>query len=339
MLTYKCFTMNIPEENSFLHIVEPADNNKRLDKCLALHMPDLTRSRIQQLIEQDQVTLNGKICHSRSVKIKQGDEISLTIPPLEPTDIPALPIDLDIVFEDEHLLVINKQAGLTTHPGAGNYDNTLVNALLYHCGDSLSGIGGVERPGIVHRLDKDTSGLMVAAKHDIAHQSLSSQLQERELTRKYECFVWNTPFPPVGNVDESIGRHPQHRVKMMIAGQQARHAVTHYTVLESFAGGYFSHVECQLETGRTHQIRVHMQHLGHPLIGDPLYGSKHRNMKKDSMSDEAQAAIRAFPRQALHSKYIAFTHPVTGEHLEFHKEMKEGTPKDMAELYEILQRG
>ncbi len=317
--------------------VKAKQNKARLDKYLSLQDTKLTRNRIKHLIEAQHVSVNDIIVTAPAQKVKTDDIITITIPPLEETHITAQNIPINIVYEDEDLIVINKQAGLTVHPGAGNHDNTLVNALLYHCGDTLSGIGGVQRPGIVHRLDKDTSGLMVVAKNDITHLNLSEQLQERSLKRKYYCFTWGAPFPPSGTIETYIGRHPQHRTKMSISGEAGRHSVTHYNVIETFADKQFALIECQLETGRTHQIRVHMQHLGFPLIGDPLYGSRHLNFKKNNFDEESKLFIKKFTRQALHSKYMRFTHPKLQTELEFHADLDEHKPEDMYELYRCLK--
>jgi 23S rRNA pseudouridine1911/1915/1917 synthase len=245
---------------------------------------------------------------------------------------------LDIIYEDDDLLVINKPSGLVVHPAAGHAHGTLVNALLYHCGDSLSGIGGVRRPGIVHRLDKDTTGLMLAAKNDRAHHGLSAQLADRSLSRTYTAFIWDTPSPRSGLIDAPVGRHCSNRQKMAInrtnAGREAR---THYSLVETYGGGHAAQVSCDLETGRTHQVRVHMAHLGHPLIGDPLYGlqvtGRDSRLRKGRWEDEDAAFITAFPRQALHAAEIRFIHPATGEEESFAIPL----PADMEELMSRLK--
>ena len=312
----------------------------RLDKVLAgLAGEGVSRSRLKVLIEDRQVTVNGKVLADASAKVAPGTEISLVIPEL----LEALPqpenIPLDIVFEDEHMLVINKAAGMVVHPGAGNPHGTLVSALLYHCGDTLSGIGGVRRPGIVHRLDKDTSGLMVVAKHDVAHQGLAAQLSDRSLSRTYQALVWKEPSPVKGTVNAPIGRHQTSRTRMAVRSHaMGREAITHYFREESFAGGMISLVTCQLETGRTHQIRVHMQHLGHPLLGDPLYGlppqEQRSLLNRGGYDEDARDAVMAFPRQALHAAEIEFMHPVIGEEMGFEADW----PDDLTGLFSIVNQ-
>jgi 23S rRNA pseudouridine1911/1915/1917 synthase len=326
----------VGEEMSFT--VAPEEEACRLDKFLALCCTDLSRTRLQDLIDTEQVTINGKVTKTSSLKVKAGDAITVVVPPPVDDTPRAENIPLDIIYEDEHLLVINKPAGLVVHPAAGHFQGTLVNALLYHCGDSLSGIGGVRRPGIVHRLDKDTSGLMMVAKHDKAHKGLSAQLADRSLSRTYTAFVWGTPLPRMGVVDEPIGRHATNRLKMAInrthTGREAR---THYELGESFGNEFASGVFCHLETGRTHQVRVHMNHLGHPLIGDPLYGmqptGRAANLRKGGWSEEAIDYIYNFPRQALHAARIEFIHPITDEEMSFECDL----PEDMEALYNHLK--
>lgn len=283
----------------------------RLDKALSLLIPELSRSRITAIIKEGDVTLDGAVCTNASLKVQEGQSVTLDIPPAEEGNIQPENIPLDIVYEDDDLLVINKPVGLVVHPGAGNWTGTLVNALLHHCGDSLSGIGGVVRPGIVHRLDKDTSGLMLVAKNDQAHNGLAEQLQERTLSRTYHAIVLGAPMPLKGVVDAPIGRHSQSRLKMAITphGKEAR---THYRVLKQ-AGEAFSLLECKLESGRTHQIRVHMASLGHFLLGDPLYGPQvtkvNKHLKIQGIEGEKAGFVKTFPRQALHAQSIEFIHP------------------------------
>ncbi|MCB9989617.1 MAG: RluA family pseudouridine synthase [Rhodospirillales bacterium] len=312
----------------------------RLDKFLGDTCPDLSRSRLKALILAGEVTLDGQRATTPSAKIKADTEIAVTVPP--PVDDTPQPqnIPLDIVYEDDSLLVINKPAGLVVHPGAGNHDGTLVNALLYHCADSLSGIGGVKRPGIVHRLDKDTSGLMVAAKTDEAHQGLSEQLSDRTLSRVYSAIVWGVLPPGQGTVDQPIGRHLTQRQKMTVTSRNSREAVTHYRTIERLGpqdAPAACLVECKLETGRTHQIRVHMAHIGHALVGDPLYGAQdtaaRAYLRKGGYSEENTAAILSFPRQALHARAIAFIHPVSGEEMHFEAE----APADFQTLLQQLK--
>lgn len=309
----------------------------RLDKSMADMIPDLSRSRLKNLILDGRVTLNGKICNDPSLKIGQGDRIGLIVPP--PVD--ALPqpenIPLDIVYEDEDLLVINKAVGMVVHPGAGNQHGTLVSALLYYCGDELSGINGVKRPGIVHRLDKDTSGLMLVAKTDRAHHGLAAQLADRTLHRVYQALVWKEPTPIKGTIDVPIGRHQTNRLKMSVRSHaMGREAITHYLRMESFGGGAASLVACQLETGRTHQIRVHMQHIGHPLVGDQTYGlppqEQRSLMNRGGYDEETREAVLNFPRQALHAGEIMFIHPVTEEEMSFEVDL----PEDMQNLLNLF---
>jgi 23S rRNA pseudouridine1911/1915/1917 synthase len=297
---------------------------------------DLSRARVQSLIEGGAVKLNGSICTSSKEKIAEGDVIKILMPPLEdavprPEDIP-----LDIVYEDDDLLVINKPVGMTVHPGAGQHDGTLVNALLHHCAGGLSGIGGVARPGIVHRLDKDTSGLMVVAKHDKAHKGLSDQLEDRTLGRIYTAFVWKVPMPIKGIIDQPIGRHKTSRTKMSVRGASSREATTHYHMEQAY-GTTAAKVICQLETGRTHQIRVHMAHIRHPLIGDTTYGLPAQEarslLNRGGLEPEAREAVMALGRQALHASEIHFIHPVSGEEMAFEAPL----PDDLLALESILE--
>lgn len=316
---------DIPEgENSGArNFVVPEElEGQRFDKALTELCKDLSRARVQALIQGRQVLINGRACTKMSLKLEVGQKIALTIPPPEPAEPEAENIPLDIVFEDEHLLVINKQAGLVVHPGAGNWTGTLVNALLYHCGDELSGIGGVVRPGIVHRLDKETSGLMLVAKNDFAHNHLSGQLSDRSLTRIYHALCLGIPMPPAGTINQAISRDTRNRMKMSITHPKAvgKEAVTQYKTIHKYHDA-ISMIECALKTGRTHQIRVHMAFLKHNLIGDPLYGAQrtavNARLKKSSLEPERIAQILDFPRQALHAKMLSFIHPVTEERMQF----------------------
>lgn len=329
------------EENPGFRKIFKVKQSGRLDKLLAdmvAEMQDgISRSRLKNLILEGRVLLNDKKCPDPSHIIGEGDRVELIIPP--PVDATPEPenIPLDIIFEDEDLLVINKQAGLVVHPGAGNYTGTLVNALLYHCGGSLSGVGGVKRPGIVHRLDKDTTGLMMVAKSDRAHQGLATQLSDRSLSRIYTALVWKMPTPIKGTIDVPIGRHQANRLKMSVRSHRmGREAVTHYLREETF-NDVVSQVICQLETGRTHQIRVHMQHLGHPLLGDTTYGlpvqEQRSLLNRGGYDEETRDAILAFPRQALHAGEIHFIHPVTDEEMSFEAPL----PDDLAELVKLLK--
>mgnify|MGYP003393899063 CR=1 FL=1 len=320
-----------------LTIGEP-DSGQRLDKILATHCADesLSRTRLKDLILEGRVQLNGVICTDPSLKIKTGMVVTVDVP----APVAAVPqaenIALDIVYEDDALIVLNKPAGLVVHPGAGHGDGTLVNALLHHCGDSLSGIGGVLRPGIVHRLDRDTSGLMLAAKSDRAHHALSAQLADRTLSRQYKAIVWNVPMPRKGTVDKPIGRHPTHRQKQAIVRSGGRNAVTHYAIDQTF-GDTAALVNCTLETGRTHQVRVHMASLGHPLIGDPLYGlqttATRAILKRGGFEEMERDAVLSFPRQALHAWKIGFIHPLTDKDMRFEIEI----PTDMKTLIISLE--
>ncbi len=286
---------------------------ERLDRFLALALPQFSRSRLQALIRAGQVQLQGKGARTRET-VRAGDVVRLTVPPLEVIDAKAEEIPLEILFEDEDLLVLNKPPGLVVHPGAGNQTHTLVNALLHHC-TSLSGIGGKERPGIIHRLDKDTSGCLVVAKNDAAHHELARQFAEREVKKIYLALVAGTLKRPRGTIDAPIGRHPVQRKKMAVDLRRGRAAKTEYRVLQS--GGGLSLVECALHSGRTHQIRVHLHHLGHPIIGDSLYG------KKGGAS-----------RQMLHAWKLGFNHPRTKERLFFEAPI----PEDFRRLREIAFR-
>ncbi|MCC7305887.1 MAG: RluA family pseudouridine synthase [Alphaproteobacteria bacterium] len=324
-------------DESYRFVVDAGQEGGRLDKVLAALETGLSRSRIQGLIEQGRVLVNGKPVTTASKKITTGDEVEISIPPPEPAEPAAQDIPLDIVYEDGDLLVINKPAGLVVHPGAGNREGTLVNALLHHCGESLSGIGGVARPGIVHRLDKDTSGLMIVAKHDKAHRGLAEQLESRTLKRVYKALVLKTPFPAKGVVDKPIGRHPGSRVKMAVREKSGKTARTLYKVEESY-GGAAALVECTLESGRTHQIRVHMASIGHPLVGDPVYGAQanavESALRKAGFDKVIIDKLLSFPRQALHAGAISFVHPVTEKPLSFTAKL----PADINKLLKLLDK-
>ena len=284
--------------------LQQEESGQRLDKWLQSQLPDMTRSAIQRLIEQGNVTRNG-IVVSKNGKGNAGDVIEVMVPQPKPLEVTAQDIPLDILYEDNDLLVVNKPKGMVVHPAAGNDDGTLVNALLYHCGDSLSGINGIIRPGIVHRIDKDTSGLLIVAKNDIAHQGLAQQIKEHSFTRIYEAVVYGNVKQDEGTVDAPIGRHPTDRKRMAVTDKNSRNAVTHYKVLKRYDG--FTHVQLKLETGRTHQIRVHMAYIGHPVAGDTVYGVK--------------KVITSLNGQCLHARVIGFVHPITEEYIEITSEL------------------
>ncbi len=298
-------------------IVIDAQEGVRLDKFIADSSVAMSRTRIQQLIEIGMIHLIPERVVSAAMKVKRGDRVVITIPAAVAADPIAQKIPLDIIYEDDCLLVLNKPVGLVVHPAPGHADSTLVNALLAHCGDSLSGIGGVKRPGIVHRLDKDTSGLMVVAKTDQAHHALTEQFADRSLSRTYQAVVWGRPSPATGTIQTLIGRDPKNRQKMAVVTHNGREAITHYKTLSTFQLSQetrlsISLVECTLATGRTHQIRVHMRHMGYPIIGDPLYGHLPKGIKK------IWPAIQEFySRQLLHATFIKFIHPYSKQSLSF----------------------
>lgn len=270
-------------------------SGERLDGFLSRVLPDLSRSAAQKLLEQGLVLRNGKP-GKKNDRLEAGDEISVTLPAPKPLDVPATKMELDIVYEDEDVLVINKPKGLVVHPAAGHQEDTLVNGLLYAKGDSLSGINGILRPGIVHRIDKDTSGLLAIAKNDLSHTVLASQLKDHTMARTYEAIVCGNLKEDSGTVDAPIGRHPSDRKKMCVTARNSKNAVTHWEVVDRYPG--YTHVRCRLETGRTHQIRVHMAHIGHPILGDTVYGHKKPELGQDS--------------QVLHAGVLCFTHPRDG---------------------------
>lgn len=270
---------------SYKFKITPDDKGARIDKYLADNIPDVTRSSIVNLIESGSVTVSGKTV-AKNYKLRAGDEIEITIPDPVEYEAKAENIPLDIVYEDSDLLVVNKPKGMVVHPAAGNYEGTLVNALLYHCKDELSGINGVMRPGIVHRIDKNTSGLLIVAKNDKAHKHLANQIQEHSFTREYEAVVHGNFREDSGTVDAPIGRHHTERKKMTVTDKNSKNAVTHFEVIKRF--GKYTHIKCILETGRTHQIRVHMAYIGHPVAGDDVYG-----VKKEKTSFPVSAFTRA----------------------------------------------
>ena len=324
----------------------------RLDKALSRDVPEgaaLSRTRLARLIGEGFVRVNGAVVVDAKVRVSEGDLIEIDVPVAQETEIVAQAIAIEIMFEDDDLIVVNKPAGMVVHPAPGTPDNTLVNALLHHCGDSLSGVGGEKRPGIVHRIDKDTSGLLVAAKSDRAHHALAAQFEKHSVDRVYSAFVYGAPDMGVPRlsclrgvasepgsivkVTTHLARHKTDRQKQAVLFGGGRHAVTRINVVETFgAPPAVSLVECRLETGRTHQIRVHLAYLGHGLVGDPVYGGR-RKIKTSALSQPSNDAIMQFSRQALHARVLGFVHPVTSEHLRFEAPL----PVDMECLIGLLR--
>ena len=290
--------------DAYIYTVSSSQAGDRIDKVICALNGDMTRSGVQKLIEKSAVSVNGTAV-SKNYKVKADDKISLVVPKAENLDVRAENIVLDIRYEDSDLLVVNKPKGMVVHPAAGNYEGTLVNALLYHCQDSLSGINGVIRPGIVHRIDKDTSGLLIVAKNDFAHISLAEQIKAHSFTREYQTVVYGGFSAEDGTVDAPIGRHSVDRKKMTVTEKNSKYAVTHYHVIRRYNG--FTHLGVRLETGRTHQIRVHMAYIGHPVAGDPVYGPK--------------KVITSLNGQCLHAGLIGFKHPRSGKYIEIESEL------------------
>jgi 23S rRNA pseudouridine1911/1915/1917 synthase len=322
----------VTDENTYTVIVTEDKGGMRLDQFLAKELPEMSRNRVQALIDEGQITGSIKKKIAASMKVTMGDVYSVEIPPVAPAEPQPQDIPLDVLFEDEHLLVLNKPTRLVVHPAAGNWDGTLVNALLYHCGDSLSGIGGVARPGIVHRLDKDTSGVMVVAKTDQAHRHLAEQFEARTIERAYKTVVWGIPNPREDRIVGYLGRSPMNRKKMAVLDFGGKFAATNYKV-DHVIGRAASLVECRLETGRTHQIRVHMAAIGNGVVGDPVYGSGGRNKLKLARHD-VRKRIEEFPHQALHAYLIGFIHPRTGKKMRF----EEPLASDINLLIECLEK-
>lgn len=290
----------------YIWVITAEQAAQRLDSLLALEM-DISRSTAQQWLEKGLVSANNKILNKKE-KLKEGTEVAVNVPDPVAYEIQAEDVPLDIVYEDEHLLVVNKPKGMVVHPAAGHYSGTLVNALMHHCGNSLSGINGVLRPGIVHRIDMDTSGLLIVAKNDKAHQGLADQIKVHSFTRIYEAVVVGHLKEARGTICAPIGRHPTNRKKMAVIAHNSKEATTHYEVLAEYSS--YSHVRLQLETGRTHQIRVHMAHIGHPVAGDAVYGAPKQPKICESLHG-----------QCLHARCIGFIHPITGEELYFESEL------------------
>lgn len=295
------------EQDIYEYLVKDSDAGQRIDKLLSIQLTDFSRSYIQKLLSNRAVLIHGQPIKS-NYKVKEGDYIQVEIPEPEVLDVHPENIPLDIVYEDTDILIINKPKGMVVHPAAGHYSGTLVNAILYHCQDDLSTINGVLRPGIVHRIDMDTTGLLVICKNNMAHQSLAEQLKVHSITRKYTAIVYDNIPEDNGTIHKTIGRHPVDRKKQAVNVRNGRDAITHYRVLERF-GGKYTMVECQLETGRTHQIRVHMASIHHPLLGDTVYGPS-----KDPFHLQGQT---------LHAGVLGFIHPRTGKYVEFHSELPE----------------
>ncbi|WP_372574910.1 RluA family pseudouridine synthase [Ruegeria jejuensis] len=324
----------------------------RLDKALSRDVPDeaaLSRTRLARLIGEGAVRVNGAVIIDAKARVEEGAAISITVEAAEDSHIGPEAIALNVIWEDDDLIVVNKSAGMVVHPAPGSPSGTLVNALLHHCGDALSGVGGVKRPGIVHRIDKETSGLLVVAKSDVAHQGLAAQFEAHSVERYYQALCYGVPEASdprlrgvkgasfeAGNIlrmTTQLARHKTDRQKQAVTFHGGRHAVTRARVIERFGQPPVAAlVECWLETGRTHQIRVHMAHAGHGLIGDPVYGGR-RKLAAKALPDQAQQAVQSFPRQALHAAVLGFEHPVNGENLRFEAKM----PEDMAKLAEALR--
>ena len=306
------------------------ESGLRLDLFLSKRCEDLSRSRIQQLLKEGHVIKeNSDLKLTAKTAVKSGDQFSIHVPEAEDLDIIAEDIPLEILYEDNDLIVINKPAGMVVHPAPGHSKGTLVNALLSHCAESLSGIGGIKRPGIVHRLDKDTSGLIVIAKNDDAHHKLSAQFSKRDLSRVYYALVWGVPSPQIGQIETQMGRHKTDRMRMAVLKSGGKEAITDYEVVKNFKN-QASLIECHLQTGRTHQIRVHMSHIGTPLVGDPTYNANRRPLTVPIA--DVTKILNAFPRQALHAAELHFIHPSTKEEMSFESDL----PEDFRQLLDDL---
>jgi 23S rRNA pseudouridine1911/1915/1917 synthase len=318
--------------NKIIKVYCEQEKNIRLDKFLAGQLPDITRSKIQYLIKNSLVSKADKIIIDLKYQVQPGESFYIQMEEVKTPDLLAKEIPLNIIYEDQDLIVINKPAGLTTHPGAGNHDDTLVNGLIAHYKNNLSSIGGSFRPGIVHRLDKDTSGLLLIAKNDMTHAKLSQDLAERNIKRTYQALVWGIPAKAQDTIIANIERKKQDRKKMTVVGENSgKIAITHYKILKVFMGGKISLIECSLETGRTHQIRVHMQHINHPIVGDQVYGLLPRK-KKFSFPQEINDAFSKITRQMLHAKKLSLQHPIQKKELDFEIDL----PQDMANLIMLI---
>ncbi len=320
-------------EEKYTFVIDQDSTGTRVDRVLALLLPESSRSYIQKLIENGNLKIDGKVCSTKKYKVTLGQMAELTMPEPEVLSVEAENIPLNIVYEDDDLLVVDKPKGMVVHPGAGNETGTLVNAIMYHCGNRLSSINGVVRPGIVHRIDKDTSGLLMIAKNNTAHESLSAQLAKHSIVRRYVALVYDNLTEDEGTVNAPIGRDPKNRLRMAVvgsaeghdagrlgiaAGNGGRHAVTHWTVKKRY--GRYTLIEARLETGRTHQIRVHMSYIHHPLVGDLVYGPKRQTLSEDG--------------QLLHARVLGFIHPRTGEYMEFESTL----PKHFTQILDKLDK-
>ncbi len=320
-----------PVKEIYRFVVDDEGDGERLDSFLSTGIPELSRSRLQRSIKAGECLVDGKVVLKPSFRLGAGSVVRLSFSPPEPLLVEAEPIDIDVVFEDDWIVVVNKPPGMVTHPAPGHRSGTLVNALLHHC-NNLSGIGGVMRPGIVHRLDAGTSGLLVVAKNDEAHISLSRQLMQREVHRVYLAVVWGKMPLESGTIDAPIGRSTRDRKKMAVLPGGGKRAVTHYSVVDTF--GPFQYIRLKLETGRTHQIRVHLSHIGHPVLGDPVYGG--RKIRRGNLSrvdiERAKRVLEVVERQLLHALSLEFKHPATGERMKFDAP----PPEDFRRALDIL---
>ncbi len=311
--------MEMEKETVYQVIISEQQEGRRIDHLLSESFAELSRSFLQKLIKDGFITVDGKVCTSKKLLLKKQQNVEIRVPEPEILHVEAEDIPLDIRYEDDDLLIVNKPRGMVVHPAAGNYSGTLVNAVMHHCGDSLSSINGIIRPGIVHRIDKDTSGLLMIAKNDAAHRLLAQQLAEHSITRAYRAIVYNNFKEDEGTVDAPIGRDPKNRLRQAVTQTNSKRAVTHYRVLERL--GAFTYIEARLETGRTHQIRVHMAHIRHPLVGDPLYGPSKNPFGING--------------QLLHARLLGFQHPATGAYMEFESE----PPEEFRQVLDKLKRG